>query len=267
MAPAAREAPTPTRARIVFVGHSTTLVDLDGVRLLTDPVLRARVAHLRRTGPVDQAALRGIDAILVSHGHADHLDLPSLERLGRSLPIVLPRGLGRLLTRRRFEHVVEVEEGDTLNVGAVEVRAVFAAHDNARLPLGARAEPLGFVLSGSVTVYFAGDTDIFPGMAEIGPVDVALVPVWGWGPNLGPGHLDPAAAAEAVALLRPKIAIPIHWGTYAPVHHGLRGRPPWLDEPPERFRAAVARVAPAVEVVVLKAGEEFELRPGSDARP
>ena len=84
--------------RIGYAGHSTVVVDLDGVRLLTDPLLRRRVAHLRalrRRFPPD--SLRGVDAVLISHAHYDHLDLPSLERLGKSMPVVLPRGLGRLL--------------------------------------------------------------------------------------------------------------------------------------------------------------------------
>jgi L-ascorbate metabolism protein UlaG (beta-lactamase superfamily) len=70
-------------ARIEYVGHATVAVDLDGVRLLTDPLLRNRVAHLRRATPVDARALRGVDAVLISHAHYDHLDLPSLEKLGK----------------------------------------------------------------------------------------------------------------------------------------------------------------------------------------
>jgi L-ascorbate metabolism protein UlaG (beta-lactamase superfamily) len=97
------------QARITWLGHSTVLVELDGTRLLTDPVLRDRVAHLRRTGPADAGMLFTLDGVLVSHLHYDHLDYPSLERLSRSVPVVVPRGAGRLLRRRRFEQVVEVE--------------------------------------------------------------------------------------------------------------------------------------------------------------
>ena len=114
--------------RISFVGHATVLVAMDGVRLLTDPMLRNRVTHLRRRTKVDPDALRGVDTVLVSHAHYDHLDLPSLERIGRSVPVVVPRGLGGLLRRRRFEHVVEVEAGEELKVGAVTVRDTHAEH-------------------------------------------------------------------------------------------------------------------------------------------
>lgn len=246
-------------AQIQYVGHATVVIDLDGVRLLTDPLLRTRVAHLRRVVPVDAKALRGVDAVLISHAHYDHLDLPSLERLGKKLPVVVPRVLGRLLRKRRFESVLEVELGETFSVGALEIRAVEAEHDRSRGPFGVSADPLGYVVSGSASVYFAGDTDIFDGMAEIGPVDVALVPIWGWGPGLGAGHLDPERAARAVALIEPKSVIPIHWGTYFPIHLGLRGKPGFVEIPPAQFVAEMTKVVPDVPVTVLRPGESVDL--------
>ena len=246
-------------ARIEYVGHGTVVVDLDGVRLLTDPLLRNRVAHLRRAVPVDAKALRGIDAVLISHAHYDHLDLPSLEKLGKKLPVIVPRGLGGLLRKRRFETVVEVEQQESIHIGALEVRAVPAEHDGGRGPFGASAEALGYVVTGSRSVYFAGDTDLFDGMGDLGPVDVGLVPIWGWGPGLGAGHLDPARAAEAVALLRPGLVVPIHWGTYFPIHLGLRGAPDFVDLPPAEFVAAVEKIAPDVLVRVLRPGQSLDL--------
>lgn len=242
-------------ARIEYVGHATVFVDLDGVRLLTDPLLRNRVAHLRRTRPVSAKALRGVDAVLISHGHYDHLDLPSLERLGKKLPVVVPRGLGGILRKRRFESVLEVDQGETIAIGDIQIRAVPAEHDRGRLPFGTSGEPVGYVVSGSKSVYFAGDTDLFDGMAELGPVDVGLIPIWGWGPGLGGGHLDPARAAEAVALVRPSLVIPIHWGTYFPIHLGLAGKPAFVDLPPAEFAAALSEHAPNVELRVLAVGE------------
>lgn len=247
-------------ARIEFVGHATVFVDLDGVRLLTDPLLRNRVAHLRRSQRVPRGVQRGVDAVLVSHGHYDHLDLPSLEKLGRSVPVVVPRGLGGLLRKRRFESVLEVAAGETLAIGDLQIQAVPAEHDRGRLPFGATADPVGYVIRGSKSLYFAGDTDLFDGMAEIGPVDVGLIPIWGWGPGLGSGgHLDPARAAEAVALVRPRIVVPIHWGTYFPIHLGLAGKPAFVDLPPAQFAAALTEHAPDVELRILEVGGTTEV--------
>jgi L-ascorbate metabolism protein UlaG (beta-lactamase superfamily) len=246
-------------ARIEYVGHATVFVDLDGVRLLTDPLLRNRVAHLRRAAPVSARIGRGVDAVLISHAHYDHLDLPSLEKLGKKLPIVVPKGLGGLLRKRKFEAVLEVEEGETLSIGDLSIRAVQAEHDGSRGPFGASAEPIGYVITGSTSIYFAGDTDLFDEMHDLGPVDLGLIPIWGWGPGLGKGHLDPERAAEAVARIHPKLVVPIHWGTYFPIHLGLTGRPGFVDLPPASFVAAVAEKAPDVEVRVLRVGEELEL--------
>ncbi|OFW53906.1 MAG: hypothetical protein A2146_06590 [Actinobacteria bacterium RBG_16_67_10] len=247
-------------ARIEYVGHATVLIDLDGVRLLTDPLLRSRVAHLRRVAPVDAKSRRGVDAVLISHAHYDHLDVPSLEKLGKSLPIVVPRGLAGLLRKRRFESVIEVEVGETFRIGGLEVRAVPAEHEGGRGPFGASATPLGYVITGSRSVYFAGDTDLFEGMGELAPVDIGLIPIWGWGPGLGAGHLDPKRAAAAVALVRPELVVPIHWGTYFPIHLGLRGAPSFIDLPPAEFVAAVRETAPDVAVRVLRPGESLDLR-------
>jgi L-ascorbate metabolism protein UlaG (beta-lactamase superfamily) len=245
--------------KVEYVGHGTVVVDLDGVRVITDPLLRNRVAHLRRAMPVDARSRRGLDAVLVSHAHYDHLDLPSLERLGKSLPVVVPRGLGGMLRKRRFESVLEVEVGETLHIGALEIRVVPAEHEGSRGPFGASASAVGYTIVGSSSAYFAGDTDLFEGMSEIGPVDVALVPIWGWGAGLGPGHLDPQSAAEAIVKLRPRVAIPIHWGTYSPIHMNLRRAPEFLQLPPAAFQLAAEKLAPEVEIRVLRPGETVDL--------
>ena len=252
---------TQPRASIQYVGHATVLVDLDGVRLLTDPLLRNRVAHLRRATKVDPGALRGVDAVLISHLHYDHLDLPSLEKLGREMPVVAPRGAGALIRRKAgIKNVVELRAGEEIAIGAVTVRATRADHDTGRLPLGTQAEPLGYMIEGDGrSVYFAGDTDLFDEMADLGPVDVALLPIWGWGPTMGPGHMDPTRAAQAAALLRAGIAIPIHWATYYPIHLGMQGPPAFLKTPPSLFEQAISEHAPETTVRVLAPGAAAEI--------
>jgi L-ascorbate metabolism protein UlaG (beta-lactamase superfamily) len=244
--------------RVRWLGHATVLVELDGVRLLTDPLLRSRVLHLRRAAPLDAEGLEGLDAVLISHVHYDHLDLASLGRLDRGARVLVPRGAGKLVARRGFRSVEEVVEDETVPVGPVAVRAVPARHGSSRV-LGTRSAALGYVLEGSRRIYFAGDTDLFPGMAELGPVDVGLIPIWGWGPGLGKGHLDPQRAAEAAALVRPRVAVPIHWGTYFPIHLGLRRAPRFVQLPPVEFLAAAEQAAPDVDVRVLRPGESLEL--------
>ncbi len=249
------------RASIRYVGHATVLVDLDGVRLLTDPLLRNRVAHLRRATKVDPAALRGVDAVLISHLHYDHLDLPSLQRLGREMPVVAPRGSGALIRRKAgVKNVIELGAGEQIEIGAVTVRATKAKHDTGRLPLGTKAEPLGYVIEGAGrSVYFAGDTDLFDEMSDLSPIDIALLPIWGWGPTMGPGHMDPTRAAQAAALLAARTAIPIHWGTYYPIHLGMQGPPGFLSTPPALFEAALHEHAGETTACVLSPGEQTEI--------
>ena len=151
---------------------------------------------------VDESALAGVDGVLISHSHMDHLDRRSLGRIGGDPTLVAPAGAGRWL-RRPAE---QLRAGDRLQLGALTITATHAEHDGTPLSRSAPRSPaLGYRIDGSRSVFFAGDTDLFDGMAEIGrpSLDLALLPVSGWGPRLGPGHLDPAAAARALELLRP----------------------------------------------------------------
>src|SRR5277367_6501719 len=201
--------------RIVFLGHATVLIELDGVRLLTDPVLRGRVAHLRRQSPRPDASVTAdLDAVLISHMHHDHLDLASLRLLGGDMPLLVPSGAGAWLRRRGFTSVTELSVGEVGKVGSLAVSAVEARHDGRRWPRGPEAESVGYLVRGSRAVYFAGDTELIEGLSDVlPPLDVALLPVGGWGPTLGPGHMDPRDAARAAGLLKPRVAIPVQWGT------------------------------------------------------
>jgi L-ascorbate metabolism protein UlaG (beta-lactamase superfamily) len=243
--------------RLTWLGHATVLIELGGAVVITDPLLRARVAHLRRRGPVPRAPPR-VDAVLVSHLHRDHLDLRSVALVDDAAPIVVPRGGARALRRTRRD-VREVSAGQELDLAGVRIRAVPAVHDGRRSPLSRPVEALGYVVESGRRVYFAGDTARFDEMAELTDLDAALVPIAGWGPRLGPGHMDAEDAAAAVALMRPRLVVPIHWGTFAPMR--LRGRR--LDKPVSdpawAFVAHVAQRAPSVVVCVLAPGESVTL--------
>jgi L-ascorbate metabolism protein UlaG (beta-lactamase superfamily) len=246
--------------RIVFLGHSTVLIEVGGVRLLTDPLLRRRVVHLRRQVPaVDPDATSGLGAVLISHVHQDHLDLASLRLLGRDTRMLVPAGAGAWLRRRHFSRVRELPVGETADVGAVAVTAVEARHDGRRRPRGPRAEAVGYLVRGRSAVYFAGDTELFEGMRKQLPrLDAALLPVAGWGPTVGPGHMGPLDAARAAQLLLPRLAIPVHWGTMLPLGSAGRQRA-LLSDPPREFAENVARLAPGVEVRILSPGQETSL--------
>jgi L-ascorbate metabolism protein UlaG (beta-lactamase superfamily) len=249
-----------TPDRVTYVGHATTLAELDGVRLLTDPILRSRVGPLRRHGPPPPPGLAdGLGAVLVSHLHHDHADLPSLRRLDRDVPMLVAPRAGRFFARRGFTSVAELAPGDSVRVGGVSVTATDAVHPTERR-LERDSGAIGFLLAGTRRrVYFAGDTGLFDGMAGLGDgLDLALLPIWGWGPSIGSGHLDPERAARAAALIEPRIAVPIHWGTLYPF--GLaRLRPGPLRSPPREFAAWMRELAPQVETVVLAAGESVSL--------
>jgi L-ascorbate metabolism protein UlaG (beta-lactamase superfamily) len=245
------------RDAITYVGHSSVLVELDGVRVLTDPVLRSRIGHIRRIAPPPPADVcAGLDAVLISHAHHDHLDLLSLRRVPHDVPVIAPPGCAGPV-RRSGHAVVEAVVGERVRAGDVEVLAIPAEHDGRRFPIGPRRPAIGYVIGSGPRVGFYGDTDVFDGMADLaGELDVALLPVWGWGPKVGPGHLDPERAARAAALLAPRIAVPIHWGTLAGPRVWWRADP---GMPAREFAERTAVHAPGVSVRVLQPGERLEL--------
>ncbi len=247
--------------RLTYVGHATVLAELADSRLLTDPLLGAGILHVRRQGPPPVVAdLEPLTAILVSHAHRDHLDRRSLRRLSTGCPVLAPRGCG--VIAGGAHDVIELVEGDRVPVGNITVEAVHAAHDGRRNPFGRRVAALGYLLEGPLCLYFAGDTDLFPGMADLaGRVDVALLPVGGWGPRVPAGHLDPERAAEAVARIRPRIAVPIHWGTLR-AWGSQRGLDPVA--PARSFAQAVDRHAPGTDVRILMPGQQLALSNSDD---
>ncbi|MEN3583378.1 MBL fold metallo-hydrolase [Streptomyces sp. ZYX-F-203] len=252
---------------VTWWGHATCTVEDSDTRVLTDPLFASRLAHLRRRrGGVPPARARRADVALVSHLHADHLHVPSLALLAPGTRLLVPRGACRAVRGlERLSHLrpTEVAPGDEIRVGDLCVRVVPARHDGRRLPVGPHHSPaLGYVIEGEARTYFAGDTGFFEAMArEVGPVDVALLPVGGWGPYLGEGHLDARRAARVSALLDPACAVPVHYGTYWPI--GMDAvRPHEFHAPGDEFVRLAALHAPAVRVHRLGHGERVRPRVG-----
>lgn len=247
-------------ANLTFLGHATVLLELNGVRLLTDPILRDRVTFLQHRHPPARPSYdQPVDAVLLSHLHFDHLDLPSLRQLGMETPLIVSKGAGRWLARQGFTQVEEIRVGQTTSVKGVAIHATYARHFRQRYPLGPTADCLGFVIESGYRIYFAGDTDLFPEMASLSyGLDVALLPVWGWGPFLGKGHMDPHRAAQTLPLLRPRLAIPIHWGSLHPwgINHL---KPRYLTEPPYAFVEHAAALAPEVKTLIIPPGQTLHL--------
>jgi len=246
---------TTSEPHLTYVGHATVLIEMDDVRLLTDPILRNRVSGIRRQSrSVHPAWQRDLDAVLISHLHLDHLDLPSLRLLDRQVHLIAPAGTADVLHGEGFRNIEEIRIADSTHVGPVKVTATYAHHPGGRYPMGPAADSVGYLVTGSSSVYFAGDTDIFPEMADVdSDLDVALLPVWGWGPTIRGDHMSPRTAAESLALLQPRMAVPIHWGTFAPIGMGWM-QPRFLSEPPHEFKGHANNVAPDVDVRIVNPG-------------
>lgn len=260
--------PAPGAVRLTYVGHATVLLELDGVRLLTDPWLRARLGPLRRVMPLPAPeSYAALDAVLISHAHVDHLDAASLRLLAGTPRVIAAPGCRAVLARAGFTDIEELVPGEATTVGTVRVVATPAQHVNSRSATRAAGPSLGFVCVGRTSVYFAGDTALFAGMRTLWPgMDVALIPVAGIGPRQPEHkHLGPLTAARALTLLRPKVAIPIHWGTMVvPGNRRLQAHSRLAGV---HFARHAAELAPDVHTIVLAPGDTTTVRiwsrPGS----
>jgi len=247
--------------RLTWLGHATVVLELGGVRLITDPLLRNRAGPLRRRGRApDLDDLADLDAILISHLHHDHAELTSIRMLP-DLPLLTGPRNAAFLRRRKLQGV---DLSDAwYDVGGdgrsrVQVRVVRADHHARKMPHRPNDAYGHLVRTPSQRVWLAGDTSIYPEMAELselagGPIDLAVVPIGGWGPRLSGGHMDPEQAAKACALVGAGAAVPYHWGTfYVPSQHNTpRG---WMDRPGPAFAQAVSEHATGCEARVLSPG-------------
>ncbi|KQW47067.1 hypothetical protein ASC77_17950 [Nocardioides sp. Root1257] len=245
---------------LTWWGHASATVEIDDARIALDPLLSDQLFHLRRytVHPRDEAT--DADVVVVSHLHHDHLHLPSLRRFARDVPILVPRGGESLLRDLGTDRVVPVEPGDVHEVGGTTIRVLAATHDGGRGPhTRITGPPLGFRIDRAArSCWFPGDTEVREDMYDVGRVDLALVPVGGWGPTLEDGHMDPVAGAEAVRRVGADVAVPVHWGTFWPL--GLRrlaraNHDRLFVTPGDRFIEALGTAAPDVRPVLATPGE------------
>lgn len=248
---------------ITWWGHASATIELAGLRVAVDPLFSRRLAHLRRHGPLPDARATEADVILISHLHSDHFHLPSLRRFDPDVPIVVPRGAGALL--RDLPHpFIAVEPGDDLSLPMGARLHVFPAeHDGRRHP-GSRywAPAVGYRMSVSdiASFWYPGDTGLHRQMFDVEAVDLAVVPIGGWGPSLGDEHLNPGEAVDAIARVGAHHAVPVHYGTFWPwgmtiarsAHRRFFVRPGYV------FAEYMARRLPEVDAWVPGPGERIE---------
>lgn len=249
---------------VTWWGHSSVTVEMGSVRICTDPLLVDRLMHLKRYASSPTEAATEVDIVLVSHLHGDHLHIPSLLRMPPEVPIVVPRGALHLLGRLGARTVIEAEPGDRLRLANLDIEVLPAHHPGKRHPLSRRAAPaLGFrVDAGGESVWYPGDTGAHAAMDEVAAVDLAIVPIGGWGPTLGEDHLDPGAAAEAVARVGARWTVPVHYGTFWPI--GLKRVHPanhrrLFTAPSARFLEALAAASTEAVAVIPEHGQRVVL--------
>lgn len=264
---AAWEKSAETGLRATWLGHSTVLIEIDGLRLLTDPIWGERASPLTMLGPkrfqpvpVPLSTLPPLDAVLISHDHYDHLDYPTIVALARlGVPFVVPLGVGAHLEFWGVptEHIIELDwwESYTLPNRELSITATPSQHFSGRGIRG-RNETLWAafaVKSPRCSFFFSGDTGLTPEYAEIrrrlGPFDLVMLEVGAFHPYWAEIHLGPENALEALSMLGGGSFLPIHWGTFSLALH------PW-DEPAEKLLELSPRKG--AHLLLPKLGEPVE---------
>ncbi len=254
--------------RVTWMGHSSFLVEIDGVRTLVDPIWSERASPFLWAGPkrfypppIALDALPAIDAVIISHDHYDHLDRDTVVALLDSVPCwLVPLGVGAHLERWGVptQQIVELDWWETHHLGAVEVIATPSRHFSGRAVTFTDQDATlwaGWAWRGPTRrVFYSGDTALHPEFAEIGqrlgPFDLTLMDTGAYSQFWADVHLGPEQAVLAHRLVRGRIMIPVHWGLFNLALHG------WT-EPAERVREAAIKLG--VTIAVLRPGTSFDI--------
>ena len=255
--------------RVVYVGHATVLLEIAGLRIMTDPNFDPKLGRiLRRVSPPGIALqdLPVLDAILLTHAHADHLSFASLDAIPSTTPLYAPSSVARWLNRLGYRQAIPLEPGQTASIGSITVHAASAQHNGNRYGVDKwRSATSMYLMDDGVTsCFFAGDTALTPSTHEMvrdklvergRRLDVALLPIghapW-WKPGFRRGHLTSTDALELFQRLGARYFIPYHWGTF---HHVTSGPYDAID----RLRAQLGSHPRGSDVRIIEPGEALEI--------
>ncbi|TKG62575.1 MBL fold metallo-hydrolase [Prauserella endophytica] len=263
---AADGTPPPEGLHLTWFGHASTLVELDGVRVLLDPLWSDRASPSRLLGPrrlhpVPHRLedLPRLDAIVISHDHYDHLDMPTVRRLTRlqDAPFVVPLGVGAHLRRWRVpeSRIVELDWGGETEVAGVRLVATPAQHFSGRGFKRNNTLWASWTIAGPRhRVFYSGDTGYFPGFADIGrehgPFDATLIQIGAYAPSWPDIHMLPEEGVAAHVDVRGGLLVPVHWGTFNLAPHG------WTDPVDRAWKEAKAR---GVTMAIPRPGERIDV--------
>lgn len=234
--PATLKTAPPSGLRVTWFGHSSILIEIDGKRVLTDPMWSKRASPISWLGParwfppaIALMDLPPLDAVVISHDHYDHLDYETVRALdARGVKFVVPLGVGAHLEYWGVPpaRIVELDWWEKIALGDVEVVCTPARHASGRFLSDKDAKLwAGYALVGPRhRAYYSGDTGLFPGMREIGerlgPFDVTLIEAGQYHRSWPDWHVGPEQAVRAHELVRGKVMLPVHWALLGLAYHG-----------------------------------------------